>query len=154
MLDITRHITQADRQQRARVWQRLQGKRIGESVIGLVGYGRAGSQIAGILTSFKPKQILVNDLKNKQAEISSLSEISGVEIEQVEKKIIWKHSDVISLHVPLSKLTKDMVGTEEMKMMKSETVLLNTARGGIINEERTLCFLKRKTNCICRSRCI
>jgi D-3-phosphoglycerate dehydrogenase / 2-oxoglutarate reductase len=144
MLDITRHITQADRQQRARVWQRHQGKRIGESVIGLVGYGRVGSQIAGILTSFKPKKILLNDLKNKQAEISSLSEISGVEIKQVEKEIIWENSDVISLHVPLSKLTKNMVGTEEMKMMKPETVLLNTARGGIINEEELYVSLKEK----------
>jgi len=144
MLDITRHITQVDRQQRARVWQRLQGKRIGESVIGLVGYGRVGSQITDILTSFKPKQILVNDIKDKKSEIKLLSEFSGVEIKQVEKEIIWEHSDVISLHVPLSKLTKDMVGTEEMKMMKSETVLLNTARGGIINEDELYVSLKEK----------
>ena len=144
IIDLTRHITQADRQQRAGVWQRLQGKRIGESVIGLVGYGRAGSRIAGILASFKPKQILVNDIKNKQAEIVSLSEASGVEIKQVEKEIIWKHSDVISLHVPLSNMTKDMIGTEEMKIMKSTAVLLNTARGGIINEEELYASLIEK----------
>ena len=144
IIDLTRHIAQADRQQRAGVWQRLQGKRIGESVIGLVGYGRAGSRIAGILASFKPKQILVNDIKNKQAEIVSLSEASGVEIKQVEKEIIWKHSDVISLHVPLSNMTKDMIGTEEMKIMKSTAVLLNTARGGIINEEELYASLIEK----------
>jgi D-3-phosphoglycerate dehydrogenase / 2-oxoglutarate reductase len=144
IIDLTRHIAQSDRQQRAGVWQRLQGKRIGESVIGLVGYGRAGSRIAGILASFKPKQILVNDIKNKQAEIVSLSEASGVEIKQVEKEIIWKHSDVISLHVPLSNKTKDMIGTEEMKIMKSTAVLLNTARGGIINEEELYASLIEK----------
>jgi D-3-phosphoglycerate dehydrogenase / 2-oxoglutarate reductase len=144
MLDSTRHITHADRNQRAGVWKRLQGKRIGESVIGLVGYGRVGSMITGILSSFKPKQIFVNDLKDKHDEIRSLSERSGVEIKQVEKEIIWKHADVISLHVPFSKLTKDMIGKEEMKMMKSETVLINTARGGIINEEELCVSLIEK----------
>ena len=144
MLDLTRHITHADRNQRAGVWKRLQGKRIGESVIGLVGYGRVGSLLAGILSSFKPKKIFVNDLKNKHDEIRSLSEISGVEIKQVEKVIIWKQADVISLHVPLSKLTKDMVGKEEMEMMNSGTVLLNTARGGIINEEELYVSLMEK----------
>ena len=144
MLDLTRHITYADRNQRDGVWKRLLGKRIGESVIGLVGYGRVGSLLAEILTGFKPKKIFINDLKNKQTEIRSLSEISGVEIKQVEKVVIWKQADVISLHVPLSKLTKDMVGNEEMEMMKSETVLLNTARGGIINEEELYVSLMEK----------
>ena len=144
MLDITRGITKADRNQRAGVWERLQGKRIGESVIGLVGYGRVGSQIAGILSSFNPEQILINDLRNKKTDICELTGKSGVKIEQVEKEIIWKHSDIISLHLPLSKLTKDMVGTEEMKIMKSTAVLINTARGGIINEEELYTSLIEK----------
>jgi D-3-phosphoglycerate dehydrogenase len=52
----------------------------------------------------------------------------------VEKEYIYKNSDLISLHVPLTRITRDMVRSNEINLMKSDSILINTARGGIINE--------------------
>ena len=58
MVSLTRKVCLADRNIRSNNWNRLQGKRLEKSIIGLIGFGRTGSNIARVLSEFKPKQIL------------------------------------------------------------------------------------------------
>ena len=54
---------------------------------------------------------------------------------RVEMEDILKEADVVSIHTPLTPKTKNMIGEKELKLMKSTGILINCARGGIINEE-------------------
>lgn len=135
ILSSTRHITTADRLIRNNQWKRITGKRVGDSTIGIIGFGRIGSRVAKILASFSPNKILINDTKSKKEEIEALKRVFQVEIEQVEKDRIYKESDIITLHVPLYKKTKELINAEVFPLLKPNCYLINYARGGIISEK-------------------
>lgn len=134
MVSLTRKVHLANFEMRRGGWSRFTGKRIGESTIGLIGFGRVGSNILRILKEFKPKQVLINDLKNKDSEIESILQNSDLIVRQTSKEEIYTNCDIITLHTPLTRLTKNMIGKAELSMMNKNTFLINTARGGIINE--------------------
>ncbi len=109
-------------------WRRYFGKRIAECTIGIIGVGRIGSRVINRTTAFGTPRLLVND-------ISSNKELSRkFKLDWVDKETIYREADVISVHLPLSKSTKNMICREQLLMMKSDAVLLNTSRGGIVNE--------------------
>jgi D-3-phosphoglycerate dehydrogenase / 2-oxoglutarate reductase len=109
-------------------WKRYFGKRIANSTIGIVGLGRIGSRVLNRLTVFGTPRLLVNDLNIK-------SELDRkFKLEWVDKETIYRESDIISLHVPLTKATKNMVTKKELEMMKPDAAIVNTCRGGVVNE--------------------
>ncbi|BDA79154.1 dehydrogenase [Leptospira kobayashii] len=133
ILSLTRRVGLADREIRNGKWVRHFGKRIGESVIGLIGFGRVGKNVARLLLPFGPK-ILVNDKKDIVSEMQSLADL-GLDIHFASKEEIYSRSDVISLHVPAYKLTKELINKESLKFFKPESFLINTARGELVNEK-------------------
>jgi D-3-phosphoglycerate dehydrogenase len=135
MVSLTRMVHLANFELREGGWSRFTGKRLGESTIGLIGLGRVGSHVLRILKEFHPKKILINDIKDKSKEIEEILFGSGVPFELVDKEFIYTHSDVISVHVPLTKQTKNLISSPQIQMMNENTFLINTARGGIINED-------------------
>ena len=62
----------------------------------------------------------------------------------LSKERILKEADIVTLHVPLTKLTKNMIRKKELLSMKSDACIINTARGGIINEQDLYEVLKSK----------
>ena len=122
----------------------MQGKRIGESTIGIIGFGRVGSSVAKMLSVFNPKQILVNDVKDMTAEINSLKEKYNLNITNASKEEIYNNADIITLHIPLTAHTKYMINNEAMGMMNPRAFLVNTSRGGIVNEDDIYEVLKNK----------
>jgi D-3-phosphoglycerate dehydrogenase len=109
-------------------WQRHLGRRIPEVTIGIIGTGRIGGRVLRRLTGFGSPRILVNDLHRDMKLVPELK------IEWVSKEEIYRHADVISLHVPLTVHTKNMIRREHLVQMKSDAMIINTSRGGIINE--------------------
>ncbi|TGL13496.1 dehydrogenase [Leptospira levettii] len=134
MVSLTRKVHLANFELRRGGWSRFTGKRLGESVIGLIGLGRVGSNVLRILKEFRPKEILVNDLKDKTKEIQQIMQNTDLNVRQVTKEEIYKHADIVSLHVPLTNLTRNMIGKTELGLMNASTFVINTARGGIVNE--------------------
>lgn len=145
MISLTRHVNRADREIRAGIWQRKQGKRIGKSVIGIIGFGRIGKNVTRLLASFNPEMILVNDIKDKTLEIEDYKEKYGLNIRPVNKKDIFRESDILSFHVPYTPLTHHMVNKKTLSLIKGNSFILNLARGGIVNEEDLFEALKNKT---------
>jgi D-3-phosphoglycerate dehydrogenase len=133
MLASCRHIARTDRALRNGKWQRHFGVRLETSCIGIVGFGRIGSRVARTLTGFKPKEILVADILDKSEELSALRS-SGVSVRTATLEEILEKSDIISLHVPLTPETRNMFDGKNIGMMKKDSYLINTARGGIVNE--------------------
>jgi D-3-phosphoglycerate dehydrogenase / 2-oxoglutarate reductase len=109
-------------------WNRYFGKRIAESTIGIIGLGRIGTRILNRLAAFGTPRLLVNDI-NPDPTLDRL-----FKLEWVDKNTIYRESDVISLHVPLTKITKNMIAKKQLDIMNSDAILINTCRGGVVNE--------------------
>jgi len=129
ILDLLRNVSTTDRNLRGGTWQRFHGWRISKSTIGIVGAGRIGGMLIKHLSkAFPGVRILANDLTPDKDSFKDES------VEWVDKETIYRESDIVSLHVPLTALTQNLIGAEELSMMKSTACLINTARGGIVNE--------------------
>lgn len=106
----------------------LSGKKLG-----IIGYGTIGKRVAEMAKIFGMK-ILVG--KRQGVEYSDK--------DRVDFNYLLKESDVITVHTPLSENTKNLFSGDEFKQMKSTAIIINTARGGIINEEDLYIALKNK----------
>ena len=110
-------------------WKRYFGKRIANTTIGVIGLGRVGVRVLNRIAAFGTPRLLVNDI------VPNSDIDRKFKVEWVDKDTIFKESDVVTLHVPLTKATKDMVSKKQMEMMKSDAIIINTCRGGVINED-------------------
>jgi len=129
MLSLLRSIHVANAQMHRGEWQRHFGRRVSEITIGIIGAGRIGGQVLRLLAAFGAQRILVNDT------YTVLHVAPALKLEWVDKETIYREADVISLHVPLTGQTKNMIRREHLLKMKKDAILINTARGGIINEQ-------------------
>ena len=129
MIGLCRHLQKADVDLRSGGWNRFQGKGLNESVIGIVGFGRIGKLVASMLGPFSPIKILVSDLKK-----IDLSPYKHLNIEQVDNSRIFTDCDILTLHIPGSKSNQDFINKTIIEKMKSTAYLINTARGGLVNE--------------------
>ena len=143
MLTKLRHISFADRQIRQGQWQRPQGKRVQLSTIGIIGLGRVGANVIRLLSSLKPKLILVNDIKDKENEVLKLISETKLDIKIADKEQIYRESDIISLHIPKNKNNLNLINEETFKIVNRDAFIINTSRGGLINEEDLCCALEQ-----------
>ncbi|MDC1073042.1 phosphoglycerate dehydrogenase [Gammaproteobacteria bacterium] len=128
MLDLLRGITVSDRDLRKEKWRRIFGRRLSDVTIGLVGLGRIGRRVVDHLSGFGPPRILANDINE-----ACFSGLTGI-VEQSDKAKIYRESDIVSLHVPLTKETIGMITSQEIGKMKPGGFIVNTSRGGIVDE--------------------
>ena len=137
MLTLLRRINISNLEIHSGCWTRYSGKRLAECTVGIIGVGRIGQKVIKHLKGFKPKKVLVNDLDTR-----NLGEV-GFPIEWLDKDAIYKEADIITLHLPLTRLTKNMITREHLFSMKTDAVIINTSRGGIINETDVYEVLKQ-----------
>jgi D-3-phosphoglycerate dehydrogenase len=127
MLALLRKTLAVDREIRDGVWHRRIGRRLGLMTVGIIGVGRIGRLVIGHLKGWSPR-VLANDLKRD----SEFSKQSGCVWTDVDT--IYREADIISLHVPLTPRTRGMIGKRELAAMKPDAILINTARGELIDE--------------------
>nr|WP_321462163.1 C-terminal binding protein [uncultured Cohaesibacter sp.] len=102
-------------------------RRISEMTIGVLGVGRIGGLFAKKVLPLC-KEVLVCDLNRKDLE----NRIPGVK--QVSLEVLLNSSDVVSVHCPLNEETRNLIDADRLKSMKAGAIIINTARGGIIDE--------------------
>lgn len=91
--------------------------------LGIIGYGTIGKRVAEIAKVFGLNILISESLqKNKKDKV------------RLPLNEVLKQSDLISIHTPLTEATKNLIGAEQLKMMKKSAILINAARGGIVNE--------------------
>ena len=139
MLNLLRRLPTIDRKMRSGVWQRIMGERLANQTVGVIGTGRVGKRVIKLLQSFHPRNILVNDLNPDHDFYRAFDAVHA------EKERIFAECDVITLHVPLTKQTKNLIGSPQFRQMKKKSVLINTSRGGIVNEHDLHAALNDKT---------
>jgi len=128
MLMLLRNAHVANSEMHQGLWHRYFGRRVPEVTIGIIGVGRIGRGVLERLSSFNPSKILVNDLDIK-LDFSSMPWVH-----YATKDEIYKQADVISLHIPLTAVTKNMIRYDHLMAMKEDAIIINTSRGGVINE--------------------
>lgn len=96
--------------------------------VGLIGFGNIGRKVARILHGFSSNIYYYDVFKLHEAEEKVLN------IEYLSFEDIIKNSDIISLHIPLTKGTRNIIAKKELDSMKNTAILINTSRGGLINE--------------------
>jgi len=105
------------------------GLELGGKTVGIIGLGRIGSRVARRCALGFGMAILTYD------PFISTEYASRFDAELVaDLETVLKESDYITIHAPLTDLTKDMFGEKQLRMMKPDAFIINTARGGIINE--------------------
>jgi D-3-phosphoglycerate dehydrogenase / 2-oxoglutarate reductase len=130
MVDLLRGVSRANRLMHEKQWLRILGRRIDELTVGIVGVGRVGRRLIRILRGgFPHARVLCNDLEPDE---KFGQEVGG--LQWVTKPQLYSESDVITLHVPLTPATRELVGEREIAAMKPTAVLINTSRGGIVDE--------------------
>ena len=111
-------------------WNRFFGRRLSEVTLGIIGVGRIGGRVIRRTKSFGSPRLLVNDI-----DPSKRSDLIDFKLDWVSKEKIYKEADIISIHTPLTNVTKNMITKDVLFDMKKDAVIINTARGGIINEQ-------------------
>jgi len=101
-------------------------RRVSSLTLGLIGWGRIAQAVARKMQGFRLR-ILTTD-----PYVSSLPDDCGVEL--VTHDQLLRESDLISLHLPLNAQTKHLIGEEAFQTMKSTAFLINTSRGGVVDE--------------------
>jgi len=128
MLSLLRFIHVANLQMHGGKWCRHFGRRIAEVTLGVIGTGRIGTRVLRRIAAFGTPRVLANDL------IPDPKLVPELKLEWVGKEEIYRHADLISLHVPLTVQTRNMIRRQELLAMKADALLINTSRGGIVNE--------------------
>ena len=128
ILDIARKISHTNNNIRKGIWQRHMGTLLYGKTIGIFGMGRIGKSLVHLLSPFNVN-ILVHDVEPDIA-LGRLHKVTFV-----EKVDVLKYSDIISVNVPLKQDTIDYIAAKELDLMQPHALLVNTARGGIINEQ-------------------
>ena len=129
MLSMLRHIHIADAENHSGHWHRHFGRRLSEMTIGVIGFGRIGTRVVKHLSGFGQPNILLNDIS------SSSFDLSSANAAWAEKSTIFEKADIITLHVPLTQGTRNMINREQLSIMKKNSIIINTSRGGIVNED-------------------
>lgn len=118
-------------------WQCFLGKEVYGKTIGVVGTGKIGKAVLKKLSGMDVDIIVFDTVPSK--EVSSLPNVRYVDLEE-----LLANSDFITLHVPLTKDTYRMIGEKELKFMKPSSFLINTSRGGVVDERVLFKFLSAK----------
>ncbi len=129
MLDALRSISLQDRAIRNGQWLRPMGGLLGERVIGIVGLGRIGKKVAQYVSGFGAKIVAYDSFVSGDDRLVGLDELLA-------------SADIVSLHMPHDKDNHHIINEASLAKMKRGAILINTARGGLVDEDALALALK------------
>lgn len=136
LLSLMNNFNRADAEVRSGIWKREQnrGFELKGKTVGIIGYGHMGSSFAKKLSGFEVKVIAYDKYKTG---------FGDQYVREVSMEEIVKHSDVLSLHVPLTNETNGLVDDEYLFHFKKPIFLLNTSRGKVVKTQAVLNAIKQ-----------
>ena len=137
LMATARRIAEGDRYVRARKWRTwgpatMLGHDVHSSTLGLIGFGAIGQAMARRATGFGMRVLYLKHSPEKR-----FAGAIGVTLPR-----LLAESDYVSLHVPLTPKTRHMIGAREFARMKPGAILINTARGGVVDQAAMVAALK------------
>ncbi len=140
MLALSRKLVEADATTKSGRWEKnsLMGKELKGKVLGIVGLGRIGKRIAEVARALG-MSVLFYDVIAVPPEVATQLGAKVVTLDE-----LFRASDYITLHVPMTPETSHMVGASRLSQMKGSAIIVNTSRGGVIDEEALASALREK----------
>ena len=129
MLSLARNIPQANQSVKAGDWKRSQftGSEVHGKILGVVGFGRIGREVAARAMAFGMNVIAFDPFISKD-------QVPKLGVTLVEFEDLLRQADFVTVHVPLTDETANLIGEKQFALMKKGVYVINCARGGIINE--------------------
>jgi lactate dehydrogenase-like 2-hydroxyacid dehydrogenase len=125
-------------------WSQEKGSELYGKNIGLLGFGNIGQKLVSLLQPFNCKISFFDEKKFSKEDLSNISSNLNFEpnlIKQMSLKQVLKESDILSIHLPLTASTENIISLDELNELRSNVCIINTARGGIVNEKDLYIFL-------------
>ena len=138
MLSFSRSIIASDRLMKDGQWEKIPGKTRGEQVLGIIGCGNIGTRVAKKASAFGMK-ILAYDIKEIPKPIAEQYQIAQVSLDEV-----LGQADFVSTNCDLNESSYHILSTNEFKKMKNSAIVINTARGGVVDEVALIKALQEK----------
>jgi glyoxylate reductase len=134
MLAVARRVCEAAESVRAGTWRTWEplgflGRDLSGATLGIVGFGRIGRAVARRARGFDMR-VLYTDKSRQSSEVERDLRATFVPLEQ-----LLAESDIVTLHVPLTPETRKLIGARELALMKPRSILINTARGPVVDTE-------------------
>lgn len=126
ILDLARMVTQSINQLKGGVWNKIPGRTLYGKTIGIIGVGAIGMAVASRAMGFG-MDILGNDIIQRD-------EAARYGLLYTSLNELLSASDIVTIHVPLTSATKNLIGARELKRMKPGALLINAARAGVVRE--------------------
>ncbi len=140
MMAVSRRVCSSDRAIRGGVWKQRPGMQLGGKTVGIVGTGQIGRETAELARGLRMKVICTDIVPNRD-----WAAAAGAEYVHLEQLI--RESDYISLQVPYGESTRHLIFTEQFATMKPSAIIVNTSRGGIIDEAAPLHAWRGRRQC-------
>jgi len=126
------------------IWSQEKGTQLLKKTVGLLGFGNIGQKFASFLAPFDCAIIFFDEKIFSDQELSSITKDLGLKpdaIQQVELAVVLHQADILSIHLPLLPETEDIISSKELSLLRPSVSIINTARGGIVNETALHAFL-------------
>ena len=137
MLSLAKDLPRMDGRMHQGFWDKTQyrGVELFRKVLGLIGFGRIGRRVSQLVAPLQMKILISDPYIPEESIPPGIQRVSQLEL-------LLKEADIVSLHCPLTEETRNLIGKKELKMMKKSAWLINTARGGIVDEEALIAALR------------
>ena len=134
-VQLLRHTLKAREEVLKGTWQQHIGRQLSQCTVGIIGCGYVGKDLAVLLRAFGCK-VLAHDI----LDFPDFYAEHGVE--PIGLEALLKASDVVTLHLPIDDSTRNMLSADRLQLMKPDAILINTARGGLLDEGALKAALK------------
>lgn len=134
-ITMLRNLAAANHEVRNGVWKQHKGRQLSNCKVGIIGLGAVGKDLVTMLNAFGCEIVVYDTVENKEF-------CHDHNLKQVDLETLLKKSDVVTLHIPHTKETHFIIDEERLSLMKANAILINTARGGLVDENALKTALK------------
>jgi len=138
MLNLMRCISESSQPMKDGIWQPQMGHSLYGKTLGIIGLGRIGKELVKLVQPFN-----VDIFANEKYPDDNFIALHNVRLGSLED--VLSQSDIVSMHLPLMEETRNIIGAKELSIMKYNSFLINTARGGLVDEDALISALKDGT---------
>lgn len=128
MLMLCRNLFITSNELKNGIWNKSGGFELSGKKVGIIGVGHIGKEVIRLLKPFNC-EILVNDIINQKEYYKENN------LKEVSKEEIFKTCDIVTIHTPFDSTTDNLINKKVFEIMKNSSFIINSARGGIINED-------------------
>ena len=130
-------------------WSQEKGSELYGKTIGLLGFGNIGTKLAELIQPFKCNILFFDEREHIHQDIADIAlelNLDSELIHQASLKKVLNESDILSIHLPLLPETENIISSNELNQLKPNICIINTARGGVVNEDHLYSFLLSNPN--------